>query len=171
MSALSPTDFLLQRDRRDLWLPRLGTELWFTAYDNFDSADENGGIYCALIPDSFVDQALSRASWDLSKGDGLPGHIVRFDQGREIATYHRFGDDHGIEPFVFLRTFHGIRDSHLELSEEFRHFHNLFFDGINRQFLKLQDDGTEEVVVRLQEDRIDMRIREVRQFLAIKRMH
>ncbi len=61
------------------------------------------------------------------KGGGLPGCSVYYDGENEVASYHRFGDDDGVEPLVVLRDFHGVLPTFLELSEEYRHFHNLFF--------------------------------------------
>lgn len=171
MSRLSELDFLLQRDRREDWLPRLGIEPWLTVYENFDSDNENGGIYCALIPSTVLTSVLSRPSWELTKGSGLPGCMVAFNAGAEATSYCRYGRDDGIEPLVYLRTFHGARGSFLELSEEFRHFHNLYFDELNNQFVKTFEDGTDHVVGRLQPQKLDLRLREVRQFAAIKEMH
>lgn len=168
---LSAVDFLSQRDRREDWLPRLGTEPWITAYDNFDADDQNGGIYCALVPSASIAAVLARSSWELTKGSGLPGCVVGFGGGEESTSYLRFGREDGIEPLVFLRTFHGVRPSCLELSEEFRHFHNLVFDVQSSHFVKTLEDGTDQIVGRLQPKRMDLRLREVRQFLAIKEMH
>ncbi len=72
-SGISERDFLFQHDWRGQELVRLGARLWFIAHQNFDADYENGGIYCALISTTLVDRALSRPTWDLSKGNGLPG--------------------------------------------------------------------------------------------------
>ena len=110
-------------------------------------------------------------SWDILKGDGLPGHTVQSDQDQEVVSYHRFGGDSGIEPLVFLRTFDGIKEPFLELSEEFRYFHNLYFDEDKQQFVKINSDGTEDAVGRIAPHRLDLRLREVRQFMAVRGMH
>src|SRR5262249_43935977 len=86
-------------------------------------------------------------------------------------TYRRFGTDDGLEPLVYEREYDGVRPKHLELSEEFRHFHNLYLDAAKGEFLKGLDDGTEEAVWRIDGRLCELRLRELRQFLAIKRMH
>jgi hypothetical protein len=96
---------------------------------------------------------------------------VYYDGENEVASYHRFGDDDGVEPLVILRDFHGVLPSFLELSEEYRHFHNLFFKEAENIFVKIDDDGDEEVVGRLFDRKVELRLREIRQFLAIKEMH
>lgn len=168
---LSSKDFLLQQDWRKEIIERIGSEQWFLAYLNIHTDQENGGLYCALIPNKSVEQALSQVSWDLSLGSGFPGCVTYYEGSEERTTYHRFGDDTGIEPLVFLRNFNGIRNPYLELSEEYRHFHNLYYDPKNNHYVKIFDDGNEEVVVRMFNERVEMRLLEVKQFLAMKEMH
>jgi hypothetical protein len=168
---MSSRDFLLQQDWRKRIIERIGNEQWFLAYLDIHTDQENGGLYCALIPNESIEKALSQPSWDLSMGSGFPGCVTYYEGSEERTTYHRFGDDTGIEPLVFLRNFYGIRKPYLELSEEYRHFHNLYYDPKNNHYVKISDDGNEEVVVRISNDRVEMRLLEVRQFLAIKEMH
>ena len=131
----------------------------------------NYGIYCALVPNSQIDQALSTPTWDLSHGDGAPGSVIYHRDGEERVQYLRFGEDRGIEPLVIDRIFHGIREDYEEISEEFRLFHNLYHDRKTDQYLKFDDDGNETVVVIAEADRIQIRVKELRQFLAIRDMH
>jgi hypothetical protein len=170
--SLSKGDFLLQTDWREDKINRIGSEPWLLACDTFHTDFENGGIYCALVPNEAVEIVLSRPSWDFSKGSGLPGCAVYYDGEERVTSYYRFGDDSGIEPLIIYRTFYGIRKSYLELSEEYRHFHNLYHDTVNQQFIKIGDDGIEVVVGRLLDSaKMELRLREVRQFLALKEMH
>lgn len=157
-------DRILQRDWRRNLIRRLGSEPWLVVYDELGFMS---GIYCALVPTDSIADVLSTPAWDLHKGDGRP-EITRDE---ESHAYWRFGNFRGIEPLVYRRDYYGVRPSHLELSEEFRHFHNLFYDSERGEFMKVLDDGTEEVVARLRETSCEVRSREVRQFLAIKRMH
>jgi hypothetical protein len=170
--GLSERDFLLQTDWREDKINRIGLEPWLLACDSFHTDFENGGLYCALAPNGAVETVLSHASWDLSKRDGLPGCAVCYIEEKEIISYHRFGDDSGIEPLIIYRSFHGIREPYLELSEEYRHFHDLHYDAASQEFIKIGDDGIETVVGRLLgSQKMELRLREVRQFLAIKEMH
>lgn len=171
MRELRDIDFLMQKDWRESIIPRIGKEQWITVYDSTQNDIENSGIYCALIPNSKVEESLSDNSWDLMVGNGMPGCSVYYDGENETVAYHRFGDGDGIEPLVFLRDFHGVKPDFLELSEEFRHFHNLFFKSAENAFIKITDDGEEEIVVRMFARRIQLRLRDVREFLAIKEMH
>lgn len=130
----------------------------------------NYGIYSAMIPINKINDVLSNPSWDLSHGGGLPGSVVFYKEGKEEVKYFRYGDNNEIEPLIFDRNFHGMREDYLEISEEFRHFHNLFYDKKNNQYIKFDDDGNETIVAIVEKNRIRIRSMEVRQFLSIKEM-
>lgn len=127
------------------------------------------GIYCALVPVDQKKKVLSRCEWDLCIGAGLPCSWVRYDEGVEIPEYHRFGRDDGIEPLVICRNFHGLKNNYNEISEEFRLFHNLHYDSVNNRYIKI-DDGNELVIIEISEERISVRLKELKQFLSIKEM-
>src|SRR5713101_5240144 len=119
---------ILQLDAREA-LDQLGTEPWLTVYSFESEGIERKGYFCALVPDEHLEKALSHASWDLMVGTSMPGCSQSSSQGKEpVTTYHRFGGRDIVEPLVYLRDFHGIKPAYLELSEEFRHFHNLYHD-------------------------------------------
>lgn len=115
------------------------------------------GIYCALIPSHQVEQALSKSSWDL-------------------MLYHHEGDN-GIKPLVINREFnesqtnYGERTNYSEISEEFRLFHNLYYDKENDKYIKIDDEGNEHIVAVVEPDCIQIKLQEIRQFLAIKEMY
>lgn len=47
--------------------------------------------------------------------------------------YDVHGNDHGYQPIVLERSFYGMKPQHKEISEEFRLFHNLYFDSKEQQ--------------------------------------
>lgn len=149
--------------------PRLTDML--TVYYSTTNDHHHYGIYCALVPNDQIEQVLSTLTWDLSHGDGIPGSAIYHGDGNERAQYLRFGDDNGIEPLVIDRVFHGMRDDYKEISEEFRLFHRLYHDRKTERYLKFDDDGNETIVAVVEEDRVLVRVKEIRQFLAIRDMH
>lgn len=172
MSAtLSDKDFLLQRDWRERKIPKIGSDLWVPVYRSESSVRERSGIFCALIGSNRIAKSLRDPSWDLMVGDGLPGISVTYRGKEQTPHYQRFGSRDGIEPLLMYRSFHGLRSDFIELSEEFRHFHNLYYDTLNQEFIKLVENRNEEVVGRLSNDSADLRVQEIRQFLAVKKMH
>lgn len=121
-------------------------------------------IYCALVPNADVERSLSSPTWDLTQGHGYPGAV-------RPGEYRRFGDDDGIEPLIIDRYFHGMRPDYRELGEEFRLFHRLYHDLKQNQYIKIDKDGKEQLVAIVEPNRIQVRLKEIRQFLAIKEMH
>ena len=130
------------------------------------------GIYCALIPSIQVERALSKSSWDLHFYEGAPCVV-----GVGPLQYLRYGDDNGIEPLVINRDFnesqtnYGKRARYSEISEEFRLFHNLYHDSEKDEYIKIDDEGNEHLVAVVEPDCIQIKLLEIRQFLAVKRMY
>ena len=141
--------------KRDLSL----TEM-LTVYFSDSEDPHNYGIYCVLIPNSQIEQALSKLSWDLSHGEGIPAAVVYYEDGKENVEYLRYGNDSGIEPLIIDREFYGIRENYKEICEEFRLFQSLYHD-------RKQD----HLIAIVEKNRIRIRLKEIRQFLAIKEMH
>jgi len=128
------------------------------------------GIYCALIPNGQLESALDSTSWELSHGEGLPGSSVYLGDEKN-AVYHRFGSDDGVEPLIIDRYFNGLREDYREICEEFRFFHRLFHDRKQDCYLKFDDAGNEHIIAIFESNSIQIRLKELREFLAIKEMH
>ena len=75
-----------------------------------------------------TDKAMKEPSWDLMLGSGRPGFVTSWEDGIEKNEYYR--DTHeGFRHLVLYRDFHGRKDSYLEVLEEFRLLHNLYYDA------------------------------------------
>ena len=129
-------------------------------------------VFSCLIPFTKKDNILQYQQWDMSYGEGLPSSCKYGDN--EEATYLRYGNDKSYEPIILCRKFHGFKPENLEIIEEFRLFHNLYFDSKENRYIKMDRDGNETVVIKEEEyDKlriISIRLKELRQFLAIKEM-
>jgi hypothetical protein len=147
-----------------------GKSEWITVYANHRDNSEWTGFYCALISNNMIEKSLSDPSWDLSIGHGLPGFVFHSENGKEIATYYRYSDE-GIEPLVIWRSFYGMKDGYCEISEEFRHYFNLYEDKVNNKFIKIDDNGDDEDVILTSENEIKIKLRLIKEFLAVKKMH
>ena len=162
-------DYMLQLDVRRFVEQQLGVERWVPVYGQLPGA--RGTLFCALIPNGRIGVVLDNMGWDLMTGQGTPGISISYTDGKEERTYSRVGHFGGIEPLVLVRDFHGLRPSYPEISEEFRLFHNLFHDVRTNTLLKFTDNGDEEEVIRFRDGGVQIRLKELRQFLAIKEMH
>ncbi|MDD2786023.1 MAG: hypothetical protein PHS79_03980 [Patescibacteria group bacterium] len=167
----SDAAYLLQDDVRASVDADVGASAWVTAYRKVQDQAENGGVFCALVPDADILDSLASGTWDMSVGSGCPGCSQSFDGATRTTAYHRYGRAGGIEPLVFVRDHNGLHPRSIEILEEYRHFHNLYFDATRAEYLRVDDGGREEVVVKVLPDRVDMLLRPLRQFLALKRMH
>ncbi len=148
----------------------LGKSEWITVYSNHRDNSEWTTFYCALISNGRIEKSLSDPSWDLSLGHGLPGFSFHFEDGKEIGTYYRYSDE-GIEPLVIWRSFYGMKDGYYEISEEFRHYFNLYEDKIHNKFLRVDDNGDDEEIILMSESEIKIKVRLIKEFLAVKKMH
>lgn len=164
MSNQSPLEF---PDRLEYVANRLGTEPWITVYEFTKGEHEDVAYYCALARPETLDRCLANTSWDLLIGHGMPGFSFDGDGQHE---YYRFGDDDGVEPFIIDRSFHGLKPSYLEVSEEFRHFHNLYEDRKKDVFIALDDSGDDVEVVRMAPKKVQVRSKHLKEYLAARGM-
>lgn len=149
---------------------RLANEKWVTAYSFTQGRRQTLRWYCGLVDNADVEKVLNNTSWDLTIWSGFPGCCMRGSGNDVIIEYDRFGFS-DTEPLVFIRDYIGFRDSHPEISEEFRFFHNLYYEPKRNEFVKFDESGEETCVVRFENGAVLIRLKEIRQFLAIKEMH
>jgi hypothetical protein len=160
---------LEQKDRQELILKKIGKEDWLEVY-RFESGANSVTFWCALVESSKVAKQLERTDWEFYIGYGRPGHIVYgFDEKR--VEYFRYGNDDGFQPLVYPRSFGKKKRSYIELSEEFRLLHDLYATPDESRLVKLHDSGMEEDVVLVNNDAVAVKLRFLRQFLAVKDMH
>lgn len=177
MSLDSDRKRLMQEDKLNWWSRELKFTEMVTVYSR-DEQDEYSGIFCALIQFDQVEQSLSDpVNWDLRFGESMPADSGSGPAGSGQFTYLRNFCGEGIEPFIIDREFNesqtnfGQRRNYREISEEFRLFHNLYHDRQADVYIKIDDEGNEEVVGIVEPNRIRIRLRAIRQFLAIKEMY
>ncbi|MCG8450734.1 MAG: hypothetical protein MI725_14285 [Pirellulales bacterium] len=157
---------MLEWLRRDLQLTDM-----VTVYLSRREGCHNHGILCAFVPSGLVEEVLSNTSWDLRHGEGMPGTIEYYEGGKRKIEYLRFGNDEGLEPLIIEHEFHGMREDYREISEEFRLFHRLYHDRKLDQYFKIDEEGSETLVAIDEPNCTRIRLKEIRQFLAVKEMH
>lgn len=164
-------EWLSQKDVQEEFLT-LGQGQWTTVYRSwYESKKSNGGIYCGLSPWDYREQALSSPNRDLRVTDGRPGFSRGPDEnGKLVTTYHRRGDESKVEPLVLLREFHDIHPRYPEIVQEFRLFHNLWWDSERHVFMKLNEDGTEEVAIEVSSREVRVKTKLLRQYQAARQL-
>ena len=152
------------------------TEMIDVCFSSYKSSNSDSAssivIYCALIPLDGIDQALSSPGWNLHWGNGMPDASVSYEGGEKKVEYLRYGVHNGIEPLVFCRDFYYKKyNGYMEICEEFRLFHKLYHDKKTDKYIKIDDEGEEHTVAVVKPDCVQIRLKEIRQFLAIKEMY
>lgn len=148
---------------------KFGCEEWVTTVLLNENVASSDTIYCVLIPESMSEEALGDPSWAFQMGDGLPQYVTSYYEGKEETKYYRFSYN-SIEPLVILRKFHGIKEEYWEINEEFRHYFNLYEDRKNGKFIEIDDNGDETDVAIMQKDIVRIRLNNIKEFLAVKKM-
>ena len=175
MSINSDRDRLLQKRNLD-WIRRVlkATEMVTVYRPNPGVVRDDYFILCALISTDKVEQVLSDTKIDNMEVESSCGLPEAFDLGTEDGKtqvqYLRYGNENGFEPLVIRRSFGGIKEAYNEISEEFRHFHGLYHDRKTDTYIKIDDAGNEETVAIVKPDEVQIRLKEIRQFLAVKEM-
>lgn len=163
--------FLFQESEQNFLESDLVQQKWVTLIERTESKAEKMFRFCALVKTDRLQDALKEQYWNIEYTDGHPSCSANFD--RTSVSYDRFGNvaEKGFEFFVYYRHWSGIKPDYAELSEEFRLFHNLYYDPSQKAYLKLADGGDTEVVVKINGNmRIDVRVKELRQYLAVRDM-
>jgi len=163
-------------DWQDTYTKELSRTPWLTVYhEASNQADDDGCVYCGLFPlnDQNLAVVLGGTTWNYHSGEGLP--TFEFEGRGSTARYERHSrrwDGVPFEPLVYVRTYHGVFPSHLEICEEFRHYRNLFHDRRGDKLKMVTQEGEEEEVGRTTEEdgrrRVEVRTLYLRDFLAAK---
>ena len=174
MSIEVERDRLLQKKWLEDFIPNIGTKPWIRVYEvSPELWPEQIAIFCGLLPYGNVNESLSTNQWDIFIGDFAPSLLQSYGghKGEQEGVYDRFGHQQfGIEPLIIRRQFRDLRPELIEISEEFRLYHNLFFESSTSTFVKFDDVGDAIPVAQIAESHVDISRKHIRQFLAAKRM-
>ena len=135
----------------------LGNEIWTYAHYSEKEFSPQVCFYCVVVPNKEIKKSLSDFSWDSHKGDGL--HCCEHS-----GKYIKYGNRRNIRPLVFYRTFWDARPSYIEILEEFRLFHDLYFDKLNNKYIKINDDGTEEDIIIIDDFNVKIKTSAIKEF-------
>ncbi|QHF00521.1 hypothetical protein LCG56_27455 (plasmid) [Pseudomonas cannabina pv. alisalensis] len=144
-----------------------GEETWVSLYKRIfkDDKSEDGGFYSALVSQSSTEVAIKQPSWDLMLGGGGPGFVTGYENDEEVTKYLAQSDSE-YRRIVLCREFHGRKDDYFEISEEFRLFHNLYFDQKSSIYVTFDDAGDEIEVIKILPSEIKVRKGYLRSFMA-----
>jgi hypothetical protein len=158
-----------EKIQQSLMNPLIDDE-WFQAYSSKFIEDEKVAYHSAFVPLDLVDEILKKTDWDCDPLECFPCICSNYENGKESRIYQPYGNQRGIEPLVFERTFHGLQKGFLEVSQEFRLFHNLYPGAEDEKFYFFNDTGEKSVAVKIADGFIEIRKDLLRKFCAAKQM-
>lgn len=140
---------------------------WTVVYDDWHLDNENnGGRYMVFAQPRMRNKILSDAGWDFTKGDGFPGFAT---SGGEIS-YTRSNKLPDFEPLVIFHQFHGVVPDAWIVSEEFRLLMNLWQDPKSGNYYEVKNDGSTDLAIRFQDDRIEVRTPILKRYMAARQL-
>lgn len=166
----------LKQDNNLKWIGRdLNANDMLIVYKwDIDNLRQDYFILSSLIPSDFAEEVLSKKLISNVIENVWPEPAAYSTSEENIVKYFRWGineDLYGAEPLVIGRQFSQIKESYFEISEEFRLFHNLYHDQSADKYIKIDDAGNEEIVAIVNQHEVQIRYKEIRQFLAVKEMY
>ncbi|MCY4464434.1 MAG: hypothetical protein OXE46_02740 [Chloroflexi bacterium] len=169
MTREAELDRLLQRKWREEVIPELGrrpNDPWIPVYKKRDDGTVRLRIDSVLIPNENIEQLLQTPEWSRQLSELEPGFT-----GDSPPVYRRtVVSEDGREPLVIQRSFHKLKPDAVEILEEFRLYHNLYDDRLNSKLIRFDAGGNEVDVVKYANDLVQVRRKELRQFLAARDM-
>ncbi len=151
-------------------------DTYITVYEFIEVENGDYTIFCGLLPyeNQFIQEVLMHYEWDIEIGFGHPS-FWKDEKGN--IHYERFGyafKNLPFEPLIICRSFYGLREEYIEISEEFRLYHNLYYDSSKNEYIYIAQSGKEDTVIKIEEadKNIKVKIKTIylRDFLAAKSM-
>lgn len=145
---------------------------WFPLIRITHKEGHDARRFAALVPpDKIPDLIKDGNGWDMGPRGGMPCLWTGYDDDRkEVHGYWTYGNEKGAEPLVIWRTFHGMKPEYLELTQEFRLFHNLFHEPSKKRYLIFDDNGDESEAARYGDNWLEVKTHLLLKFIAAKQM-
>ncbi|MEG1508746.1 MAG: hypothetical protein RR373_08970 [Akkermansia sp.] len=164
-------DRLLQKDNIDKLSDDLPLMELIPVFIKTKDTHKDYILYPALVPVDEKSNVLVSSAWDLSVGGGMPVTFSVEENGVRSKQYIRCEEDHNVEPLIFYRSFSKLKPEYYEISEEFRLFHNLYFDKKTGKYIKINSSGKEELIAEITDHTIFIRLKEIREYLTARKMY
>jgi hypothetical protein len=149
-----------------------GEESWITVYKSthINQASESVGMYSALVTNEKSISALKNTSWDLTYGSGRPGFVINYVNSEKKVNYYS-NEEEGFLRIVLNREFHGRMSDYVEILQEFRLFHNLYYLENEKKYIAFDEVGDQVDAVKICPDQVQIRRHYLSSFMAAKQMH
>lgn len=147
---------------------RFGKEQWVRVSGHCEMGGADAAFWCGLVRIEHIDSIFRDHSWDINYSSCYPGFI---QSGDECTYYRNSKFDENFEPLIIGRSFYGIKDDYVEISEEFRLLNNLYYDKNDGKYYCIIENGVTEEVVRTEgTDNVFINLKYLKRFASAKQM-
>ena len=127
-------------------------------------------VLCGLLPSTLVNEMLSDKTY-ISKV--IEDVWVEPFIPPDVPTYNRWGsegDQNGFEPLIIKRRYGRLNVDYVEISEEFRLFHDLYHDRDTETYINSEGETIVDIIILDGGYEVKMRLAEIQSFLTAKQL-
>ena len=159
-----------QEDIQKRFTSLIEREIFLPIYVHIKEEVEHGYddffIYSFLIDNDRISTELSNNGFNQFKGYPSMEQTNFGEEGDIEYKYFRFGQEEQ-EPLIYRRRFTSKED-YEEVSQEFVHFFNLYYDRTNGNYFLIGEDGSEELIIKITNGNWYIKTYRLKQYLAFK---
>jgi hypothetical protein len=141
---------------------------WTTVYSVDNTSEERQFIGCVLADRKLIEESFEELGWSQFYIDFKPTFIFE-DETNPI--YSRYGTDIVIKPVIIERNYRGLFPKEIEISEEFRHFFNIYTNGYKEgTYVKIDEFGNEDEIVKFKTNHVQIKTEYLKKYAAAKNL-
>lgn len=145
-----------------------GEGAWTTVYLVNNKPEERQYISCVLADKKMVEESIEELGWSNFYLDFKPQFL--FDN-KDKPTYARYGTDKILKPIIIERFYKDLYPREIEISEEFRHFFNIYVNGYKEgTYVKIDEYGEEDEIVKFKSGHVEIKTQYLREYAAAKEL-
>jgi hypothetical protein len=145
-----------------------GEGAWTTVYLVDNNLEDKQFITCVLADKKLIEQNIKSFGWSQFYIDFKPAFLF---EDENDPVYLRYGTDLKIKPIVIERRYRGLYPEETEISEEFRHYYNIYTNGYKEgTFLKIDEFGEEDDIIKFNPKHIQIKTEYLKKYAAAKKM-
>lgn len=142
----------------------LGKGLWIQVYGSRNMYGADACFWAGLIPNDNIKEVLKTTDWEHKIGCKGPGFV---QYGNDEIVYDRYCDSE-YEPLLYLRDYFGIKEPHIEISEEFRLLNNLYYNDIEKKYYEINENGDLNPIIKIEGGNVYIKLSHLKRFAAVK---
>lgn len=141
---------------------------WTTVYLVDNTFENRQFISCVLADKELIEVNFEKLGWSQFYTDFKPALLFE-DETNPI--YKRYGTDNIIKPLVIERNYKGLFPKEIEISEEFRHFFNIYVKGYKEgTYVTIDELGEEDEIIKFKNNHVQIKTEYLKKYASIKKL-